>query len=56
MHSHHGYYAGGSYFHTVQRELVPGWLDLAALIRGQPSPRGGEGQPFRYLELGSGSV
>ena len=38
----------------MQRELVPGWLDLAALIRGQPSPRGGEGQPFRYLELGSG--
>lgn len=54
MHSHHGYYSGGSYTHTVQRELVPGWLDLAALIRGQPSPRGGEGQPFRYLELGSG--
>lgn len=54
MHSHHGYYKGGSYTPTVQRELVPGWLDLAALIRGQPSPRGGEGQPFRYLELGSG--
>jgi SAM-dependent methyltransferase len=54
MKHHHGYYTGGRYTHTVQRELVPSWLDFAALLRGQPSPRGAEGRPFRFLELGSG--
>jgi SAM-dependent methyltransferase len=52
--STHGYYTGGQYAITVHRELVPGWLDFAALIRSQPSPRGGEGRPFRYLDLGCG--
>lgn len=50
----HGYYTGGRYTISVHRELAPSWLDLAALVREQPSPRGGEGRPFRYLELGSG--
>lgn len=50
----HGNYTGSQYTITAHRELVPGWLDLVALLRGQPSPRGVEGRPFRYLELGCG--
>jgi hypothetical protein len=43
----HGYFAGGSYASYYHRELVPGWLDLAALIRGHAPPRRNEGAPFR---------
>lgn len=50
----HGYFAAGSYASYFHRELVPGWLDFAALIRGQPSPRRREGAAFRFLDLGTG--
>ncbi|MFM8605767.1 MAG: class I SAM-dependent methyltransferase [Cyanobium sp.] len=33
---------------------MPGWLDLAALIRGQAPSRRHEGAPFRFLDLGTG--
>lgn len=50
----HGYNAEGRYTCGFYRELAPAWLDLAALLKGQPSPRPGGGGPFAYLELGSG--
>ncbi len=50
----HGYFAEGSYASYFHRELVPGWLDLAALIRGHAPPRRREGAPFHYLDLGTG--
>jgi SAM-dependent methyltransferase len=50
----HGYFADGRYANYFHRELVPGWLDLAALIRGHAPPRRREGTPFRYLDLGTG--
>ncbi len=50
----HGYFSGDRYGLEVQRELSPNWLDFAALIKGQRPPRGKEGEPFCYLELGCG--
>jgi SAM-dependent methyltransferase len=50
----HGYFAAGSYASYFHRELVPGWLDFASLIRAQAPPRRREGAPFRYLDLGTG--
>lgn len=50
----HGYFSGDRYGLEVQRELSPNWLDFAAMIKGQRPPRGKEGEPFRYLELGCG--
>ncbi|KAF0652412.1 SAM-dependent methyltransferase [Cyanobium sp. Copco_Reservoir_LC18] len=50
----HGYYSHSTYTSAFFRELAPSWLDFAALIKGHCPPRGEEGQPFRYLELGCG--
>ena len=50
----HGYRAELTYTCGFFRELAPDWLDLAALLKLQPSPRPKSGAPFRYLELGSG--
>jgi SAM-dependent methyltransferase len=50
----HGYRAELTYTCGYFRELAPDWLDLAALLKGKPSPREKPGAPFRYLELGSG--
>jgi SAM-dependent methyltransferase len=50
----HGYHAQGTYTCGFYRELAPGWIDFAALVKGQPSPRRHPAEPFRYLELGSG--
>ncbi len=50
-----GYYTGLTYGCYSFRELAPNWLDFALLSQRQRPPRsGGEGRPFRYLELGSG--
>lgn len=50
-----GYYTGLTYGCFSFRELAPNWLDFALLSQRQRPPRaGGEGSPFRYLELGSG--
>jgi SAM-dependent methyltransferase len=50
-----GYYTGLPYGCYSFRELAPNWLDFALLSQRQRPPRsGGEGSPFRYLELGSG--
>jgi len=54
MNWQHGYNAEGRYTCGFYRELAPAWLDLAALLKGQPSPRPAGGAPFAYLELGSG--
>jgi len=50
----HGYHADGAYTCGFYRELAPAWLDFASLLRGHRSPRRHAGEPFRYLELGSG--
>ena len=50
-----GYYTGLTYGCYSFRELAPNWIDFALLSQRQRPPRsGGEGSPFRYLELGSG--
>jgi SAM-dependent methyltransferase len=54
MNWQHGYRTEVPYTCSYFRELAPDWLDLAALLKGQPSPRSKPGAPFRYLELGSG--
>lgn len=51
---HHGYHSQGTYTCGFYRELAPGWIDFAALLKGQPSPRRNPSEPFHYLELGSG--
>ena len=50
----HGYHADSTYTCGFYRELAPAWLDLAALLKGQLSPRRHGAEPFAYLELGSG--
>lgn len=50
----HGYHADSTYTCGFYRELAPAWLDFAALLKGQPSPRWNGSESFRYLELGSG--
>ena len=50
----HGYPTDTTYTCGFFRELAPGWLDFAALVKGIRPPRQGQGQPFRYLELGCG--
>ncbi len=50
----HGYHADSTYTCGFFRELAPAWMDLAALLKGQPSPRRHGAEPFAYLELGSG--
>ncbi len=50
----HGYFSSTSYTSGVYRELAPAWLDFAALLKGHQPPRRHEGEPFAYLELGSG--
>ncbi len=49
----HGYYPNALYTCGFYREMAPNWLDFAALIKGH-RPLRREGEPFRYLELGSG--
>lgn len=50
-----GYYTGLTYGCYSFGELAPNCLDFALLSQRQRPPRsGGEGSPFRYLELGSG--
>lgn len=50
-----GYYTGLTYGCYSFGELAPNWIDFALLSQRQRPPRsGGEGSPFRYLELGSG--
>lgn len=50
----HGYVSSGQYTCGYYPELAPAWLDFAALFRGHASARPRPGDPFRYLELGSG--
>jgi SAM-dependent methyltransferase len=50
----HGYDTSVAYTHGFYREMAPDWLDLAARVAGQPSPRRTPAAPFRYLELGCG--
>jgi len=50
----HGYFSSTSYTSGVYRELAPAWLDFAVLLNGHAPQRGQEGEPFAYLELGSG--
>jgi SAM-dependent methyltransferase len=50
----HGYFSGGTYTSGFYRELAPNWLDFATLVKGLLPPRSREGDPFHYLELGSG--
>ena len=50
----HGYFSSTSYTAGFYRELAPAWLDFAALLKGHQPPRSHEGEPFTYLELGSG--
>lgn len=50
----HGYFSSTSYTAGFYRELAPAWLDFAALLKGHQPPRNQEGEPFTYLELGSG--
>lgn len=50
-----GYFTGTTYGSYSFIELAPNWIDFALLSQRQRPPRsGGEGSPFRYLELGSG--
>ena len=50
-----GYYTGLTYGCYCFGELAPNWIDFALLSQRQrPARSGGEGSPFRYLELGSG--
>ncbi len=49
----HGHYPNALYTYGFYREMAPNWLDFAALIKGH-RPLRREGEPFRYLELGSG--
>lgn len=50
----HGYHTDTPYTCGYYRELSPGWLDFASLLEGQLPPRASNGEPFAYLELGSG--
>ncbi len=50
----HGYHSRSSYTCGFYREMAPNWLDLAAVLKGHASPRLQDGEPFSYLELGSG--
>lgn len=50
----HGYNVSAGYTYGFYRETAPAWLDLALAMRGFVPPRIQPGQPFRYLELGSG--
>lgn len=49
----HGYFPSALYTTGFYRELAPNWLDFAALLKGH-RPLRREGEPFTYLELGSG--
>ncbi len=49
----HGYYPNALYTCGFYREMAPNWLDFAGLVKGH-RPNRQEGEPFRYLELGSG--
>jgi len=50
----HGYQTNERYASGFYRELLPSWLDFAAIVCGNRPPRSADGDPFRYLELGSG--
>lgn len=50
----HGYHTDSPYTCGYYRELAPAWLDFASLLQGQLPPRSRQGEPFSYLELGSG--
>ncbi|MCT0224856.1 class I SAM-dependent methyltransferase [Synechococcus sp. CS-1328] len=53
-HWDHGYFSNSIYTSSFYREQVPSWLDFASLVAGHEPPRAHEGDPFHYLELGSG--
>jgi SAM-dependent methyltransferase len=50
----HGYFSNSIYTSGFYREQVPSWIDFASLVAGHEPPRACEGEPFHYLELGSG--
>ncbi len=50
----HGYYSQAAYTAGFYREMAPNWIDFAALVGGHEPPRPREGEPFAYLDLGSG--
>jgi SAM-dependent methyltransferase len=51
----HGYHSSTAYTSGFYRELVPSWLDYAALIQSHQPPRQQEGDAFTYLDLGCGT-
>lgn len=51
----HGYHSASVYTSGFYRELVPSWLDYAALVQSHQPPRQREGDPFTYLDLGCGT-
>jgi SAM-dependent methyltransferase len=51
----HGYYSQAAYTSGYYREMAPGWIDFAALVRGVTPGRPQDGTPFRYLDLGCGT-
>jgi SAM-dependent methyltransferase len=50
----HGYFTEMTYPGYAFSELAPLWMDFACMTQGKSPGRFREGQPFRYLELGSG--
>ncbi|MEO1002670.1 MAG: class I SAM-dependent methyltransferase [Cyanobacteria bacterium J06638_7] len=51
----HGYYSQAAYTSGYYREMAPGWIDFAALVKGVAPGRPSDGAPFRYLDLGCGT-
>ncbi len=51
----HGYYSHAAYTSGYDREMAPGWIDFAAVVKGVAPGRQGDGAPFRYLDLGCGT-
>lgn len=50
----HGYNVSMGYTFGFYREMAPDWIDFALAARGVVAPRQRSGDPFRFLELGSG--
>ncbi|MCP9820375.1 class I SAM-dependent methyltransferase [Synechococcus sp. Cruz-9H2] len=51
----HGYYSHAAYTSGFYREMAPGWIDLACLIKDFAPGRPSDGAAFRYLDLGCGT-